>query len=510
MQGNQIITIIVLFVGAILAVLLGSSIGSEDRWMPMIFIGSAIAFVVVTKLGSDLWILIPIFWFWTGKILLLPLPFSIRNIVTLFVIGFTAIALPLGGVKIRGKLNVIDWCVIILILDIGMTFAMNPMGLRSMSSSTVGARPYMEIGLAALAYLIISNQSLSVKKARNLVLLVVGSAAVLSLGNILAAKTNLGWTIGYINSDWSPAAGEGFGELRVTVERVSMYSAVAGMTLMYLFSLGNPLTTLNPLKWSKFTLLVAAALGILVSGFRSAVVLYSIAFLISTYLYGRMRALTLVATLGGVMLTLVIVANTVYPLPLPIQRSLSFLPGEWDRIAEQDAEQSGEWRFEMWEVALTSDEMIKNKWLGDGFGFSAREMAVLENARMGGESQAHVAFHEHMMISGGFHSGPISSMRYVGILGFFIYLALSIAMAIVFYRSSKQAIKSPFAVPFLFFGLYWIIHPMYFVFIFGQYDTYTPNLIVAAGVLKMLLNSFREYQEQEEEAKEHATKALEV
>ena len=85
----------------------------------------------------------------------------------------------------------------------------------------------------------------------------------------------------------------------------------------------------------------------------------------------RGRTVVLGSFIGVTALVMISLVNLVAPLPPNIQRSLSFLPGTWDQRIRDDANESTDWRVEMWIEVLSSDRYIHDKILGDGLGFSA-------------------------------------------------------------------------------------------------------------------------------------------
>ena len=96
-----------------------------------------------------------------------------------------------------------------------------------------------------------------------------------------------------------------------------------------------------------------------------------------------------------------------------MQRTLSFLPGHWDSRAVKDATGSTEWRLEMWRDIPKGTQYISDKIMGDGFGFSRAELSAMERQKFatGGMQQ------EDFMIIGAFHNGPLSAIRFVGVVG---------------------------------------------------------------------------------------------
>ena len=108
--------------------------------------------------------------------------------------------------------------------------------------------------------------------------------------------------------------------------------------------------------------------------------------------------------MGMCVIPLLAAINLLAPLPPNVQRALTFLPGTWEQRYKDDAEGSTEWRVEVWKVALFTERWIKNKWLGDGLGFSAAELATqivrTTAERIGVQrpaSQAHTALRDALM-----------------------------------------------------------------------------------------------------------------
>ncbi len=492
-NSNQIASVALVVFGCILAIIVGNSIGSDDPATAVTVIGTGLAIGVALKLGSHSWILLPVFWFWTGNMLLLRVPFSIRNMVTIFVVVVTVISTPLGGFKWRMKPGLLDALVVLMMAHIGVVFALNPVGLASMASESVGARPYFEIGMALIAYIIVSNQMIDAGRARLLCKYVLVSAFVLAVGRILSVYTSLGFKLIYLYSDWAPD----LSALGAVVDpndvgRVSHYAQFGVFLLTYLYSTAPPLRCLNPMNVIRCSAFLLALAGILVSGFRNIVVQVAMLFLIATYIWGRAKAVMVATMIGIVGYVGLVAVNEIVPLPLPVQRAVSFLPGNWNDLAVRDAKGSSEWRFEMWKDALMTDKVISNKVMGDGFGFKSREINLLQRARVGGDAgEFYETHHEHMQLVGGFHSGPISSIRFVGVIGLIIYLTLAISLAVVAFRTMKSARGTPFMAPSIFFGVSWIGYPLFFVAIFGAFDADLPNTLFAVGMINMLRNSMR-------------------
>ena len=93
------------------------------------------------------------------------------------------------------------------------------------------------------------------------------------------------------------------------------------------------------------------------------------------------------------------------------------------------------------------------------------------------------------MIIGSFHNGPLSTVRFVGIVGLLLYSTFIIYSAVYAWRLIRQTDGTDFFPLALFIGLAIIWEPVNYTFIFGAFDSGLPNALFNAGMLKMLQNS---------------------
>jgi len=157
--------------------------------------------------------------------------------------------------------------------------------------------------------------------------------------------------------------------------------------------------------------------------------------------------------------------------------------------AKNDAEGSSEWRFYMWEVVLSTDTYIHNKLLGDGFGFSSGELQIMEQAQSGGPGFIGAANQEAFLVQGAFHSGPLSAVRYVGVVGLVFYLTLLVAAAIYSWKLIRRTQDTDYFPLALFVGLTAIYEPIQYTLIFGGFDSGFPTTLFVCGMLKLISKS---------------------
>ena len=165
--------------------------------------------------------------------------------------------------------------------------------------------------------------------------------------------------------------------------------------------------------WRPLVFAACVFVGLL-GGFRSILLLMLMTFLVLFYLerlhYTRFfLVFVLAAVLGGTLM--VTFANR---MPMSIQRSMAFLPIDIAPEARLSAEASTEWRLQIWEEVLPQ---VKDYWLlGKGYGFSAKEMAAMFQAR-GGAGDVQIT-----EMAGDYHNGPLSVIIPFGVFGMFGFL----------------------------------------------------------------------------------------
>ncbi|MEX1048183.1 MAG: hypothetical protein WED15_01550, partial [Akkermansiaceae bacterium] len=152
---------------------------------------------------------------------------------------------------------------------------------------------------------------------------------------------------------------------------------------------------------------------------------------------------------------------------------------------------STEWRVEMWKEALFTDYWIQNKVLGDGLGFTARELQMLQAMEEGGRGLDSMGSgmsqqQESMMLTGGYHSGPVQTVRTVGYAGLLVLLLTMIRVAVHAHRQILRCRGTEWYPLALFFGIPIIALPPFFVLIFGEFGKDVAATFIAYGMIRLL------------------------
>ena len=209
--------------------------------------------------------------------------------------------------------------------------------------------------------------------------------------------------------------------------------------------------------WRAIAFITVTALGLL-GGFRSIFVIFLLTFVVLFYLerlhHSRLLpAIILVGLLGGtLMLTF---ANR---LPFMMQRALSVLPINVDPAARLAAQATSDWRLQIWRNVLP--QVPQYLILGKGYGFSARELAMIQDSRSGTAGQ------ESTELVGDYHNGPLSVLIPFGIFGmagFLWFLWAGLRVTYQNYQFSDPACRCANAYLFALF----IVKIILFFTVFG-------------------------------------------
>ncbi len=168
-------------------------------------------------------------------------------------------------------------------------------------------------------------------------------------------------------------------------------------------------------------------------------------------------------------------------LPPNFQRMISVLPGvEVEGYVAADAETTVEWRFLLWEKALTQ---IPQYWLiGKGYAFSSSEVAFAQNQTSGLYSAIDWA-----VVTSSYHQGILSLLIGLGIPG----LVFGLALYLLFVRRHVQLQSEEWA-----WGPLKLCHQVItagliagliqYIFIYGDVQVSFPGVFVTIAMLESM------------------------
>ena len=497
-SANQIVVWTALLLGLLVAVMIGSAVGSSDIRLATAVIAAIPVAVIFVKLKTNIWVLLPIGWFLAGRLPWLPLPFTVRDICFLVVIFFFTLFFATRALPWKRKVGLLDYLVYLNLAYLATVYVRNPVGVWALQSSMVGGRPYFEILLAFGAFIVLSRitPSETIAKIFPLFYIIpVGLVAVLdavsrAVPQLAYPLASIYSGVGSLFSPVGPEKAAEFGQDRITGFKDLGFVGVLALCARF-----NPITLLSPLYPIRLALFLGSLAVIFLSGFRAVFLAAIVFFLLAALLRGRVKDLFVAAGLGLMGLVLLLsLQGSVIQLPLTMQRALSWLPGDWNQEAVEDAEGSSRWRFEMVEWAWNDDTVLRNKVWGQGIGFSLDDMNLIASmltSRQAGANLLGGSDREQFMITGTFHNGPISAVKCVGVIGLFLYTLLLIYSAVRAWKLCLLSAKTAAFPLALFVGMPVIYFPFQFLAVTGFFELDLTTSIYYVGLLNMTMNYLR-------------------
>ena len=500
LDNNKLGLFIVVGLTLIFALMAGNYVADEDYTPIAAVIASLALIFVIFGLGKSIYLLIPISSGLTGQISVLPLPFNFFQIIIIISTTLFLFDIIYKRKVSYNSFEAIDLWIYINLLYLVTVFLRNPIGFAVFSfGDRVGGLPYISILLGFFAYIIISRITISPWFSQKTPVFILAISLFNSIAAGFAAfRPNIGLILGKFYSVFLPV---GFSEsdLIAGESRFTFLSAFASTLILFLVAKKNPLSFINLRNISFFAFYILAMIMIMLSGFRNVLISSLLYTILGVFIREKfIGALKIIFAAIIVVLAAFLMSYTHMQLPFTAQRALCFLPGEWDTAAVSDAEGSTEWRVEMWKIALTSPLYIKNKILGDGFGFARsdfeRSVELLNGlTTLRGDELKQEMF----LIDGDYHSGPVSTIRFAGYVGLFLLLPLFFYFVKMGYETIQKAIGTPYQFCAIYFGIPTIVYPFFFLLVFGDYKSVLVDICFNVGVFKMInasLNKTNSYQ----------------
>jgi hypothetical protein len=491
----------IMALGLLFALFAGNYVADEDYKPILAIIGLFSVGWLLFGIGRGAYLLIPVCWGLTGRINALPLPFDVRELTIILGSVFFTTDIIFKRSQKKRSFEIIDLLVWINILYLATVFFRNPVGINALGGDRVGGKPYLDVILGLMSYLILRkvtiSQSFSTKLPRYVLI------AALFTGFAGALATYVPSVAGKLSPLYS-----GFGSLAAAFgdytnkdvsadDRFGFLSQPGAIIILYICSQMNPLQVFRPDHLSKMLMYLIGFVFVLLSGFRNGLVNACLTSFISVLLREKFVGFMKITCIGIIpILGLIAISYSSIQLPYGVQRTLTFLPGNWDLEAKADAKHSSEWRFEMWEIAMTSDKYIRNKLLGDGFGFTRKDYEIMMDSFVGGAGfGGENAQQERFMINGDFHSGPVSAIRFVGYVGLGLFLILLFYAAKYAFETIWLARGTPFEMCVYFYALPMMISPFFYIFVFGDYRADLIGCLFIVGMMKALRSSVSSYKQ---------------
>jgi hypothetical protein len=338
-------------------------------------------------------------------------------------------------------------------------------GLHSLGGDVGGGKKYIALFCGIATYFAVTSQAISPARRNWYVGLFFLSGILSTLSDLfpfLPAPLN------YINFLIPPSSFTTSGtETTVGLTRLGSFAYAAACIINFMLARYGVRGIFLSGRPGRILLLFILLIITLFGGFRTTLIsiLCIMAGMFFLEKLHRTRLLPIFAFAGiAAAVTLVPFANH---LPFTFQRTLSFLPLEFDQQALSDAQASSEWRYRMWHDLWP--KVPQYLLLGKGYLLTAEDFQDMGRDSQFGERAAHLdASQEGLAISGDYHNGPLSVVIPFGIWGCLGYLWFALAAMRATYLNFKHGDPELKTVNTLLFVM--AVNGVFqFLFIFGGF-----------------------------------------
>ena len=245
-------------------------------------------------------------------------------------------------------------------------------GMRFLGSDVWGGRNYVNVYVGLVAFFVVQSISVKSKLWNKLPYLVL---AVTSFDLMIAIVTTVVPSSIYkIYPFYSAVSVAGVAELLTGQEevtgRVGSFGNF-GCILVAIVLAATSIRRLFPLQhFFRFVPFAIGSLAVLYSGFRSAVANLFFTFMAAGFRDLRWGFLAVLPVIAALLFGLSAVNSSVVRLPKQMQRALTFVPGDWDRVMANDAAASNDFRQQIWRL-WWHDYFPQHRLVGRGFGFKS-------------------------------------------------------------------------------------------------------------------------------------------
>ncbi|MCC8148367.1 O-antigen ligase family protein [Akkermansia sp.] len=474
MNGN-LFKIVLISVIAILLAIIGGVMSADGDPVSIALAISPFALAGLLLMKEKvwyLWILFPILF----------IPFPLLKDYSLLLIYSATIPFYLWNVLLKrssltwNSIPLLDVVILMMFLHVGYIFLTHPFGLGvNILNDYYGGKGYILFLQALLAYLCFSSLKTN---SRELGKVLQWSVFLTIVFTLITTAKNI---ISPDSAGLDPATASG----NVSEENMRNASFLPLSQLVLLLLILN-YSVWQMLKRPWWIILAGiAAVGVMISGFRSAIAYLLLLFFTVSFLYRRWFFCIVAPLLGLLALIIMSSAGMLHSLPFSIQRTLSAVPFlDVSVQAKSDAEGSINWRLEMWEWALDDREhFIQDKVFGDGFSRNINivKANIYEEAYNLSHDQTSFAW------NGLWHSGPISTIQTLGYIGLSLYFILSIIGMTYAWIVSRIYCHHEYRLGILYVSTLYFISPISFFVIFGD-SIYIAHNIVSLSVIKALFS----------------------
>lgn len=443
MDSNKIKVLLVLVIALSGAVYLGIS-AATAQFETVAWVLGGITLITCLALGRRIWLLIP-FMAAVDTSLRIPGQPNTLLLAQMLVLGFSTGLFLMRRLPLQVRFSELEILMFLLIAMVAQAYIRNPIGVSLFGSDSVGGKNYVLFAITCVGALLLCFLRVPASELASVFRLSVIGGIVNAMVGVLGQLVPIvGFYTGSVYA--LPTGSSGVDQTAMEsgmAGRIGFLTSISRNLAHWISSVISPVAGLLRPLWA-ILILGALAAGAL-SGFRSSLMTVVTIFVLGTLYRGGGGQVVLGMFGAFAAIGILAFANAIHPLPPNIQRALTFLPGTWEERYKLDAENSTEWRVEIWKEVLFTDRWISNKVLGGGLGFSAAELQAQVNAqdrRLSGIS-GFDSHRENILASGDYHSTAVSAVRTCGYLGLGVLLLVIFRLAVHAHRLIRRCRGTP-------------------------------------------------------------------
>lgn len=436
MGNNGVKSIVLVAILVIMSFFVGGQI-SDSKTTSLGVVAAVAGGFTLLYMGKNAWWLIflapPVI-----EMLHIRAPFSLPAVMLIApgILFYWILMWIMGYVRIKWRsLPVLDALMCILFIYLCVSFYRRPVAFLALGldMDDIGGKEYVIFLLSFLSYISLSCIPVNFKQSQKLLkYLFWFTMAAALFGLVVSVATGRGG--GGEEQDLADAAEN---------SRFSLLAPIGTLISVYLYA-STPLTKIFTRTYKLLTILLGACC-VVIAGWRGRLIEFCFRFAFIAALKRELTALVIIALGCYGSLLYLSEEHLLEGLPYGVQRALCAVPGvNVRKDIQRNAEGSSEWRIVMWKWALDPRTgYIRDYIWGDGFGQSKSDIqrtltATMRGTRSGGDQRDFAS-------RGVWHSGWISTMHRLGIVGLVIVVlwqlsAMVICMmtAVAYKRVSKS------------------------------------------------------------------------
>ena len=285
-------------------------------------------------------------------------------------------------------------------------------GVRTFGSDVYGGKKYIYLVVGALSYFALTARRIPPQRAGLYLALFFLGGLTSMIGDLFALMPSWARFIFWL----FPPDAFSFTNFELGTTRLGGFSSAGLMLWCFLLArFGIRGIFLSGKLWRP-ALLTLALVMVFLGGFRGALFFVALVFALQFFMEGmhRTQLLPVFAFVG--ILAAVAIVPLASRLPFTFQRTLAILPLQLDPMARQEAQDSIDWRVNMWKALWP--QVPQYLLLGKGLAISPEEY----NEMMGASTLATAAAsfdpsQNALALSYDYHNGPLSVIIPFGIWG---------------------------------------------------------------------------------------------